>query len=63
MLVAGIVVDVDRDAAEGGDFGGELGEAVVVLSGFGEPRVFRMLEWVRREGDCWGVGRVVDGWC
>lgn len=32
MLVSCIVVDVDRDAAEGGDFGGEFGEAVVVLS-------------------------------
>lgn len=35
MLVAGIVVDVDGDAAQGGDFGGEGGEGVVVLSGMG----------------------------
>ena len=36
MLVSSVVVDVDCDAAEGGDFGGELGEAGVVLSvGFG----------------------------
>lgn len=32
VLVARIVVDVDCDAAEGGDFGGEFGEAGVVLS-------------------------------
>lgn len=32
MLVPCIVVDVDCDTAEGGDFGGELGEAGVVLS-------------------------------
>lgn len=32
MLVSCIVVDVDRDAAEGGDFGREFGEAGVVLS-------------------------------
>ena len=32
MLVAGIVVDVYCDAAEGGDFGGELIEAGIVLS-------------------------------
>ena len=32
MLVSRIVVDVDGDAAEGGDFGGEFGEAGVVLS-------------------------------
>lgn len=32
MLVSSVVVDVDCDAAEGGDFGGELGEAGVVLS-------------------------------
>ncbi len=32
VLVAGIVVDVDCDAAESGDFGGEFGEAGVVLS-------------------------------
>lgn len=37
MLVPGVVVDVDGDAAQGGDFGGELGEAGVVLSvGFRE---------------------------
>jgi len=34
-LVASIVVDVYCDAAEGGDFGGEFGEAGVVLSGWG----------------------------
>jgi hypothetical protein len=33
MLVARAVVDVDCDAAEGGDFGGEFVEAGVVLSG------------------------------
>ena len=33
MLVARIVVDVDCDAAQGGHFGGERGEGVVVLSG------------------------------
>jgi hypothetical protein len=33
MLVARIVVDVDCDAAQGGDFGGKGGEGVVVLSG------------------------------
>ncbi len=32
VLIASIVVDVDGDAAEGGDFGGEFGEAGVVLS-------------------------------
>lgn len=32
MLVSSVVVDVDCDAAEGGDFGGEFGEAGVVLS-------------------------------
>lgn len=32
ILAAGIVVDVDRDAAQGGDFGGELRESGVVLS-------------------------------
>ncbi len=34
MLVAGIIIDVYCDAAEGGDFGGELIEAGIVLSGF-----------------------------
>jgi hypothetical protein len=34
-VVAGVVVDVDGDAAEGGDFAGELVEAGVVLSGGG----------------------------
>ena len=33
ILVAGVVVDVYGDAAEGGDFGGELVEAGVVLPG------------------------------
>jgi hypothetical protein len=33
-LVARIVVDVDCDAAEGRDFGGEFVEAGVVLSGW-----------------------------
>lgn len=33
MLVAGIIIDVYCDAAEGGDFGGELIEAGIVLSG------------------------------
>lgn len=32
VLITGVVVDVDCDAAEGGDFGGEFGEAGVVLS-------------------------------
>lgn len=31
ILVPRIVVDVDCDAAEGGDFGGELVEAGVIL--------------------------------
>jgi len=31
ILTSGIVIYVYGDAAEGGDFGGELGEAVVVL--------------------------------
>ena len=33
MLVAGIIIDVYCDAAKGGDFGGELIEAGIVLSG------------------------------
>ena len=37
-LVLGVVVDVERDGAEGGDFGGEGGEVVVVLS-VGFPRL------------------------
>jgi hypothetical protein len=32
ILAARVVVDVDCDAAQCGDFGGELGEAGVVLS-------------------------------
>lgn len=32
MLVSSVVIDVDCHAAEGGDFGGEFGEAGVVLS-------------------------------
>lgn len=32
VLVSSVVVDVDGDAAKGGDFGGEFGEAGVVLS-------------------------------
>lgn len=32
MLVAGTIIDIYCDAAEGGDFGGELIEAGVVLS-------------------------------
>ena len=35
MLVAGIVIDVYCDAAEGGDFGGQFIEAGVVLSVLG----------------------------
>jgi hypothetical protein len=35
VLVARIVVDVDGYAAQGGDFGGEGGEGIVVLSGVG----------------------------
>lgn len=34
-MVAGVVVDVDCDAAQGGHFGGEVVEAGVVLSGDG----------------------------
>ena len=34
-MIASIIVDVYCDAAEGGDFGGEFGEAGVVLSGWG----------------------------
>lgn len=36
VLVARAVVNVDRDAAQGGDFGGEGGEAGVVLSVWSE---------------------------
>lgn len=36
MLVARVVVDIYRDAAKGGNFGGEFGEEVVVLSGWGK---------------------------
>jgi hypothetical protein len=32
VLVAGIIVDVDGDAAQGGDFGAQGGEGRVVLS-------------------------------
>ena len=32
MLVSSVVVDIDSDAAEGGNFGGEFGEAGVILS-------------------------------
>ena len=32
LLVAGVVVDVDGDGAEGGDLGGEVGELGVVLA-------------------------------
>ena len=39
ILVAGVVVDVYRDAAEGGDFGGEFGEEVVVLSDWGKRQL------------------------
>jgi len=35
ILAARVVVDVDCDAAQCGDFGGELGEAGVVLSAGG----------------------------
>lgn len=35
MLVAGIIIDVYCDAAEGGDFGGEFIETGVVLSVLG----------------------------
>ena len=35
MLVARIVVDVDGDGAQGGDFGLERGEGVIVLSSRG----------------------------
>ena len=55
VLVSRIVVDVDCDAAEGGDFGGELGEAAVVLSGGW------WLGGVRRWG-VEGMGRVGRGW-
>ena len=50
MLVPGVVVDLDGDAAQGGDFGGELGEAGVVLSVWG--------------GEGWGLERVsgMAGW-
>lgn len=33
LVIPCVVVDVDRDAAQGGDLGGELVEARVVLSG------------------------------
>lgn len=35
ILAARVVIDVDCDAAQCGDFGGELGEAGVVLSAGG----------------------------
>jgi hypothetical protein len=38
MLVACVVVDVDCDAAQRRDFGGQLVEARVVLSGSGKSR-------------------------
>lgn len=55
VLAPGIVVDVDCDSAEGGDFGGEFGEAGVVL-------LFAFVG----VGHCvWGVygrvGEVVEG--
>ena len=37
-LIPRIIVDVDGDAAEGGYFRGELGEAGVVLSAWGEKK-------------------------
>ena len=50
VLVARIVVDVDGDAAQGGDFGGEGGEGVVVLSGGVVSWVFLSLFVVRGIG-------------
>lgn len=41
ILAARVVVDVDRDAAQRRDFGGEFGEAGVVLSGGGLVRCLR----------------------
>ena len=35
ILTARIIVDIDCDASQRGDFGGELGEPGVVLSGDG----------------------------
>lgn len=51
VLVSCIVVNVDCDAAKGGDFGGELGEAAVVLSG----------GWWLGDVRRWGVGRDGEG--
>jgi hypothetical protein len=76
MLVACVVVDVDCDAAQRGNFGGELVEARVVLSGVCKSRgkgrlVGRHTVRVRRLGTWWrcapgrvGCGEVAWGlWC
>jgi hypothetical protein len=47
VLVARIVVDVDCDAAQGGDFGLQGGEGVVVLSGWkGQLRSCDVFFWL-----------------
>ena len=46
ILAAGVVVDIDCHAAEGRDFGGEFGEARVVLpEGIRLVRVIGLGEW------------------
>jgi hypothetical protein len=44
-LVACIVVNVDCDATEGRDFGGEVVEAVVVLAGEEVSLVLDVIAW------------------
>lgn len=48
ILVAGIVIDVDCDAAQSGDFGGEFVEAGVVLAVGG--LAFVSLGWAGKKG-------------
>lgn len=76
MLVAGVVVDVDGDGAELGDFGLERREGVVVLAGRrgvsgglldvggwergGTVRVRRLLTLLRSSG---GVVQIGGGGC
>jgi hypothetical protein len=65
-LVARIVVDVDCDAAEGGDFGSEFVEAGVVLSRSRVSECTCGVEGVmgrkeeRRGGDCEGKGCKIE---
>lgn len=73
-MIARIVIDVDCDAAESGDFGGELVEAGVVLSvgrkglvcGAGKEEVEGVLfSFPGLGGHCGvggGLGRGAQGW-